>query len=62
MKFVAPIYQALNLMNSAEAFRIYNGHRDFYHPIAVDRIDKILGIKGASEKPLPNSKYLKASV
>lgn len=45
MKFVLPVYGAVNQISHDNAVRIYNSHRDFYHPIAVDLIDKMLEIK-----------------
>lgn len=50
MKFIVPIYVTLASVAKDDALRIYEGHRAFYHPIALDTLDKALGLKEASEE------------
>jgi len=42
MKFVTPVYQSINAVNPDMARQIFESHRDFYHPIAVQAIESVL--------------------
>jgi len=42
MKFVVPIYMAINEINPSAALSIYNKHKAFYHPIARDSIEGVV--------------------
>jgi len=42
LKFISPVYSALNDRDPKMAREIYEKHKDFYHPIARDTIEAIL--------------------
>ena len=42
MKMIVPVYAALTSVDAAKAREIYNGHKDFYHPIARQAIEGVL--------------------
>jgi leukotriene-A4 hydrolase len=44
MKFVVPVYVALNAMDPKSAKSIFAKHEDFYHPIAKDAIRNALAL------------------
>ena len=45
MKFVIPIFRALNEKNRSEALRIFDIHESFYHPICATQLRDVLDIK-----------------
>ena len=45
MKFLNPVYQAINEKSHNDAVRIFKEHESFYHPIAADGLRTMLGIK-----------------
>lgn len=42
MKFVTPVYASINSRDHQTAVDIFNGHKDFYHPIAKQAIEALL--------------------
>ena len=42
MKFIIPVYTAIFDQDPSQAKAIYAKHKDFYHPLAVEGIEKIL--------------------
>ena len=42
MKFIIPVYTAIFDKDPSQAKAIYAKHKDFYHPLAVEGIEKIL--------------------
>lgn len=51
MKFVVPIYKAIHWMSNSESQRIYAKHKNFYHPMARDAIERAIEIKSKEEAP-----------
>ena len=43
MKYINPVYKAINKVNPGEAKRIFAKYRSFYHPIAVAAVENIIG-------------------
>lgn len=43
MKYINPVYKAINKVNPGEAKRIFEKYRTFYHPIAVAAVENIIG-------------------
>ena len=50
MKFLNPVFKAVNSVSNADAVRIYKNHKGFYHPIAAEGIEKMLGLTVPKEK------------
>lgn len=48
MKFVRPLYRALNKVDRALALRTFEKHRNFYHPICLGMVEKDLGLASKS--------------
>lgn len=46
MKFVRPLFRALNKFDRKLALETFEKYRDFYHPICRSMVQKDLGIKG----------------
>jgi leukotriene-A4 hydrolase len=44
MKYVRPIYKALNKVDSELAVKTFLQHRSFYHPICASMVAKDLGV------------------
>ena len=44
MKFVRPLYRALNKVDRALALKTFEKYRDFYHPICRGMVEKDLGV------------------
>ena len=50
MKFLNPVFKAVNSVSNADAVRIYKNHKGFYHPIAAEGIEKMLSLTVPKEK------------
>jgi len=44
MKFVRPLYRALNKVDRSLAVKTFEKNRDFYHPICRAMVEKDLGV------------------
>jgi leukotriene-A4 hydrolase len=44
LKYLRPLYRALKEYDEAKAVEIFNKHKSMYHPVAVIRIQEILGL------------------
>jgi leukotriene-A4 hydrolase len=50
MKYIVPVYSALNRVDSTAAHTIFESYKGFYHPIAIDSIKKAIGTQSKASE------------